>query len=464
MERPLFWHQGLFLQPQHFQLEDLYTRSLLTPFPRHILPHLWGVGEVQIEEAALGNLSFSLKRGDFLFPGMTAAAFPGNALIEPRSFDEAGIAGGKPFTVYLGLKKWNNQGENVTVLPGLDDITGASTRFATTSDPEEAVDLHQDGPRAQVKRMFFVLKLFWESELDRLGDFDLIPLAQLVRNGDQISLSQQFIPPCLTISGSGPLLSIIREIRDQIASRGRQLESYKRERGVHTAEFGARDMVYLLALRSLNRCIPLLFHLTESRQVHPWTVFGALRQLIGELSSFSEGVSVLGELENGEALVSPYDHRDLWKCFSSALATVTRLLDEITAGPEYMMRLLYDGTYFASETPPAIFEGRNRFYLVLETGEDPDAALQSMEVSAKLSSRESLPILIARALPGVRLTHLAAPPRELPRRADAIYFQIDHHGGHWSDVKKGGNIALYWDAAPEDLEVELMVVGRGGEN
>ncbi|MCP4690741.1 MAG: type VI secretion system baseplate subunit TssK [Desulfobacterales bacterium] len=460
MERPLFWHQGLFLQPQHFQLGDQYTRSLLTPFPRHILPHFWGVGELRIEEAALGSLSFSLKKGDVLFPGVTAAVFPGNALIEPRSFDESRIADGAPFTVYLGLRKWKDQGENVTVLPRLDNLSDVTTRFVTTADPEEIVDFHQDGARAQVKRMFFVLKLFWESELDQLGEYDLIPLARLTRNGEEIGLSERFIPPCLTIAGSEPLLSIIREIRDQIASRGRQLESYKRERGVHTAEFGARDMVYLLALRSLNRYIPLLFHLTESRQVHPWTVFGALRQLIGELSSFSERIGVLGERENGEPLVSPYDHRDLWKCFSSALAAVTRLLDEITAGPEYMMRLLYDGAYYASELPPAIFEGRNRFYLVLETGEDPDAILQSMEVSAKLSSRESLPILIARALPGVQLTHLAAPPRELPRRADAIYFQIDHHGGHWLDVKKGVNIALYWDAAPDDLEVELMVAGR----
>ena len=26
--------------------------------------------------------------------------------------------------------------------------------------------------------------------------------------------------------------------------------------------------------------------------------------------------------------------------------------------------------------------------------------------------------------------------------------------------QKGSNIALYWDAAPEDLKVELMIVGR----
>ena len=460
MERPLFWHQGLFLQPQHFQLKDVHFQSLLTPFHKFLQPHLWGTGGLEIQKAALGNRSVDLLRGEFLFPDMTYVVFPGNALIEARSFDEAWVEGGKPFTVFLGVRKWNGAGENVTVLSSLADLSGVTTRFVTTADSEEALDLHQGGPAAQVKRLYYVLRLFWETETDQLGDYVVIPLAQLERDGEEIALSEHFVPPSLTISSSEPLVNLVKEIRDEIAARGHQLESYKRERGIHTAEFGARDMVYLLALRSLNRYIPALFHVTESQQVHPWTVYGVLRQLIGELSSFSERVNVRGEAEDGTPLLSNYDHRGLWDCFSGARAVVTQLLDEITAGPEYVLLLSYDGTYYSSELSPTIFEGRNRFYLVFETAEDPQSMLQSLETMAKLGSRESLPILIARALPGIRLEHLAIPPQELPRRAHSAYFRIDHHSDQWAQVERGHNIALYWDSAPEDLKVELMVVGR----
>lgn len=460
MERPLFWHQGLFLQPQHFQLEDVHFQSLLTPFHKFLQPHLWGTGGLEIQKAALGNRSVDLLRGEFLFPDMTYAVFPGNALIEARSFDEAWVEGGKPFTVFLGVRKWNSAGENVTVLSNLADFSGVTTRFVTRADPEEALDLHQGGPAGQVKRLHYVLRLFWETETDQLGDYVVIPLAQIERDGEEITLSEHFVPPCLTISSSEPLLKLVKEIRDEIAARGHQLESYKRERGIHTAEFGARDMVYLLALRSLNRYIPVLFHMTESQQVHPWRVFAVLRQLIGELSSFSERVNVKGEAQDGTPLFSNYDHRALWDCFSGAQAVVTRLLDEITAGPEYVLMLSYDGTYYSSELSPTIFEGRNRFYLVFETTGDPQSMLQSLETMAKLGSRESLPILIARALPGIRLEHLAIPPQELPRRAHSVYFRIDHHSDQWAQVERGHNIALYWDSAPEDLKVELMVVGR----
>jgi len=460
MERPLFWHQGLFLQPQHLQLADLHAQSLLTPVYRYLCPYAWGIGELEIQTAALDNLNFNLVRGNFVFPDMTYAALPGNAIIEARSFDEAWVEGGKPLGVYVGLKKWNEIGENVTVLPRLSNLADVNTRFVTTADPEEVQDLHHNGPSAQVQRLHHVLKVFWETEKDQLGEYQLIPVAQLERTGERVVLSDKFIPPALTVKSSEVLLRLIVDIKDQIASRGRQLESYKRDRGIHTAEFGARDTVYLLALRSLNRYIPFLEHVLASDHAHPWNVYGLLRQMIGELSAFSEQVDVMGELADESQGVLGYDHRNLHGCFEGIGAIITKLLDEITAGPEYVFQLLFDGTYYASDLQPAIFEGANRFYLVFETEADPQSVVQSLETIVKLSSRESLPLLIARALPGIKVEHLSAPPQELPRRARAIYCQVDHHSDQWAQVQQGHNIALYWDTAPEDLKIELMVVGR----
>jgi len=310
-----------------------------------------------------------------------------------------------------------------------------------------------------VQRLYYLLKVFWETEKDQLGDYHLMPVGRLERMGERVILSEKFVPPSLTIKSSELLFRLVADIKDQIASRGRQLESCKRERGIHTAEFGARDMVYLLALRSLNRYIPLMEHLLAYDRVHPWHVFGVLKQMVGELSAFSEQVEVMGQVVDGSRGILEYDHRNLWGCFAEARTTITLLLDEITAGPEYAIQLLYDGTYYAAELPPGIFEGRNRYYLVFETEADPKSLLESLGSISKLSSKEFLPLLIARSLHGIRMEHLAAAPQELPRRARAIYCQIDHHSDQWEKVQKGHNIALYWDTAPEDLKVELMVVG-----
>lgn len=460
IQKPLLWHQGLFLQPQHFQLMDLTSRSFLLPFYKFMTPHFWGVAQAEIRNAALGNRILDLLKGELIFQDGSHVAFPGNALIEARSFDESWIEGGKPLTAYIGLKKWNSAGENVTTLEKLDKISEVSTRFVAPVQPEEVADLHSGGPGGQVRTMYYALKIFWETEREQLGDYGLIPFAQLERSGSEIKLSENFIAPCVTVSSSEALHKLTREIRDQIAGRSHQLEEYKAQRGIQTTEFGTRDMVYLLALRSLNRYVPLLFHLAEVQSAHPWTLYGTLRQIIGELSTFSDRVNVLGESKTGGSRLPIYDHHNLRESFSAAQRLISELLDEITAGPDYILRLIYDGTYFGAALEPSMFEGRNRFYLVLKTEEDPKTVIQSLSAMGKLSSREHLPILIARALPGIGLEHLPIPPQELPRRVSCIYFQIDHHNDQWAYIKKGNNLALYWDRAPEDLEAELMVVGR----
>jgi type VI secretion system protein ImpJ len=460
MEQALYWHQGLFLQPQHFQLSDRYHADLNLPLKRYLQPYFWGVGHYDIKAAALENRSFHLTEGKFLFPDMTYVEVPGNAVVMPRSFENDWEKGGQRFGVFLGLRKLNHAGRNVTVVADTGDVIDVNSRWVTTALAEKAPDLHQDGPAADVQKLSYVLKIFWESEKERLGDYELIPLAQMERDQDRVFLSDQYVPPCLSIGADGTLYRVIKEIRDQIGARGRQLEAYKRDRGLHSAEFGARDMVYLLALRSLNRYASLLEHLTAARHGHPWNVYGLLRQLVSELSTFSAEISFTGESSAGELLLPPYDHGQLGVCFASALALITRLLDQITAGPEYILPLLFDGTYFGADLPPAIFDGRNRFYLVMETEADPRNLLPTLQRIAKLGSRESLPILIARSLSGMAMQHLETPPRELPRRSHALYFQIDHHDDQWAQVQKGKNLALYWDTAPEDLKVELMAVGR----
>lgn len=459
-QKPLFWNQGVLLQPQHFQLLDRTCQGLFSPYQKYLEPHFWGVGALSLRKSALGTRVFSLQEGEFLFPDGTFVTLAENGWVDARPFDEAWVEGGKPFTIYLGLKKWCETGENVTVLPSLETLGAVTTRFATTTAHEDIRDLHAGGPEGQVKRLRFVLKIFWETEQDQLGEYELIPLAQLERFGSEIRLSEDFIPPSLSCSASPSLHKLIREIRDQITARSYQLEEHKSKRGVQTAEFGSRDMVYFLALRSVNRYVPLLFHYTEAEQIHPWHAYGVLRQLIGELSAFSEQVSVLGEVHGGKKILPEYDHSDLWSCFSAAQDMISHLLDEITAGPEYVIRLAFDGTYYAADLKPAIFEGRNRFYLAVKTEEDPKTILQALEDIAKLSSREHLDTLVSRSLPGIGLQHLQIPPQELPRRTNTLYFSINHHDDQWTAVTKQHGLALYWNSAPADLEIDLMVVGR----
>lgn len=460
-KRPIYWHQGMFLQPQHFQLSELHRQFLQKPLLESGLPFFWGVGDLEIVPGQLANKVIELTRATLLFRDGTYIEFPGNALIPPRSFEGAWIDGDKPFTIYAGVRRLSEAEPNVTVAKSLDAAMDVGTRYVTTADPDEVADIYADGPSAQVRRLNHVVRLFWEGELANAEQYDTVPVARLERDGDAIKVSARFIPPCFVSGASEALVRLVKDIRDSIAGRTHQLEEYKAPREMQKAEFDASYMVYLLALRSLNRYTPLLYHYTETRQVHPWQIYGTLRQLIGELSSFSERFNMLGESADGESNLPAYDHQDIGRCMSAASALITQMLNELTIGPELLVHMPLNAQgYYEAELSKSFFGPRNRYYIVMRTEADPEEVVRSFIAEAKVGTTAQLPTLISRALPGIETIHMPAAPQGLPRRAYSLYFRIEQVSEGWADAEQHGNLAIYWSSAPADVSIDVVVLRR----
>ncbi|OYO27940.1 type VI secretion system baseplate subunit TssK [Janthinobacterium sp. PC23-8] len=456
-KQAIYWHQGMFMQPQHFQIADLHGQFRNKPLMEAGLPHFWGVGALSLSAAAVANRTIEIEQAQLLFGERSYIEYPGNAAIAPRSFDSSWVEGDKPFTVYLGLKKLSAQEPNATLAASLHEAAGATTRYASLDNPPEVQDLYSDGPVAQVRTLLHVLKVFFESEVAQLGGYDLIPVARLVREGDSIRLDDKFIPPCYAMSGSPVLLRVVKDVRDELAGRARQLQEYKSPGELQKAEFDASYIVFLLALSALNRASPYLYHLTETPQVHPWLAYGALRQLVGELSSFSERFNMLGEAADGKPGLPPYDHVDLHHCFARAHALISSLLNDITVGPEFLAVLQYQDGQHVCALPHNFFDRRNRFYLVVRSEHDP---VDTLLRDARLATGEDIPGLIAHALPGLELIHMATAPQGLPRRAHSYYFRIEQVSQLWYAVERQGSIALQWPDAPADMKAEIVVLRK----
>jgi type VI secretion system protein ImpJ len=457
--QPIFWYQGLFLQPQHLQQNDLHFQSLLYHFQAHQQPYFWGVCKIDIFEPALNNRMFEISAGEFIFQDGTLVSFPDNAVMQPRSF-KGSWAEEKPLTVYLGLRKWNVRGENVSVLNTPDVVSAATTRFIYDVNPREVKDIHNGGLPAQLKLLNYLLKVFWEDEIGGAGDYELIPVACLEREMDDIKLSRRFVPPSVSVSSSGVLAQTMKNIREQVTARCRMLEEYKVPREAQSSDMGFGFVIYLLALRSLNRYVPLLHHVTEAPAVHPWCAYGLLRQLVGELSTFTDRVDALGRLRDGSSLLPDYDHYDIGGCFDEAQILIGELLNEITLGAENVIRLVREDGNFKASIPLDTFDSRNVFYIVVGTSQDREEMLHMLQNVAKVSSEEYMPTLIKRALPGIPLEHSVTPMPGLPKRSGSLFFRIDRSSDHWLEIQKRQNICMHWNEAPEDTTVELIIVRK----
>jgi len=457
--KPIFWQQGMFLQPQHFQLSDQYQQYLTEPYRQHMQPHFWGVSQLELLTSALELRNCEIQGGEFLFPDGSYVKIASNAVVSPRSFDEAWVETDKPFTIYLGLKKQDQYEDNVTVLQSLNEVGGVNTRYVSLANPEEIRDAYQQGPNAQVKSLQYVLKIIWETEKEGMEDYMLIPIAQVEMGEGSVQYAKDFIPSVLSLHAAPDLLRIVKEIRDELTGRAIQLGSYNHP-DQETNKYDATHMRYTQALRSLSRYIPRLFHFTEDGPVHPWTAYGTLRELIGEISTFTDLVNILGETKSGDRLMPTYDHQSLGDCFPAAKNLITQLLNQITIGPQYLVEMPSDGVCFTAPVPHEFFDQHVDFYLVINSEINVQQYQQSLLTAAKLASRETVEVLAERSLPGVGLINVPIPPTELPRRPNTTYIRLDIHDDQWATVERHRDVALLWDEAPEDVTIELVIVRR----
>ena len=347
---------------------------------------------------------------------------------------------------------------NVTVVDSLADVGEVNTRFASLGQAETMPDLYAQGPSAEVRTLVHVVKVFFEPELETLDDYDLIPVAELVRDIDTVRSVSRIAPPCYALSGSQLLSDVLNDIRDDMAGRLRQIAEYKLPRDMQRDELDPDFLMLLQAVQALNRLVPSLVHLAETRQIHPWTVYGFLRVCVGELSTFSDRTDVLGRQNPKDEGIPPYDHLNLGACFLAARQLISQLLGEISVGPQFHAYFDPRDVFSVAVLPADFFGERHRFYLVTKTASNNDRLSQDFLAIARLASPSELPALIDHALPGIDLIEVLSPPQGLPQRPNTRYYRVEQISAAWETVEKEGELAMFRPTAPEDLRVEIVVL------
>jgi type VI secretion system protein ImpJ len=461
---PVYWHQGLFLQPQHFQILEGRTAAALAPVMANIAPFFWGVASGELNEASLAAGRLEIKQIRLVFPSSPETiAFPGNAVCAGRQVPLESIPVDGAMTAYVGLRSAKPGEVNVTVAENAARMAVAPTRMAVPVEPEMVPNANGDGPPAKVRRMSYVLSLVFENELDQAGDLDLVPVGRLIRKGDAVVLDHGFVPPLLTLSASPLLSSMFKAIRDRVLGKARQLESFKNlsARGPASGDF----TLLLMGLRTLARFAARLDHAIAAPCLSPWQAYGILRELVAELSVFSLNISVLGENREDEKLAPDYAHTRLGTCFAAIHDLIVQLLEGISAGPRFATRFEFKDPYWIAEIPPQILTeikaSGGDCWLVLHSKTMPaDVMRESAARMLKVSAPGGMESLLVRALPGIPLALSEYAPQGMPRMQGALYFRIEREDPHWEGVEKTGCIGLHWTEAPDDLDAQLAVLSR----
>lgn len=456
---PIYWYQGLFLQPQHFQQAGLYIESLLTPLKSYLTPFFWGVCELGINESRLKEFEFELSKGEFLFKDGTWVGIGHNAVIKPRSFKALWERFHEPFTIYVALKRLNLQGEHIDQIGNVNEqATLPKSRYDLNRNQEETSNLYSKDEGTYIASLNYVLSLVWSSEVDLYPEYELLPIARVEYNGQNPVCSQDFVPPVLTLKNSPALFNYLRNTKDALYARSISLNTYKSMRQSAAFDHQATSLPFLFTLKTLTQYVPLLNHFAETQMVSPWEFYGVLRQLLGELSILSEKIDVLGRSSSGEMLVPAYDHTNLGHCFKQICMLIDEILDGLLSSMESVIHLEQESNYFKADIPVELLKDTNNFYLAIKTEMEPEQLLRNIIPTLKVGSQEDISILTKRALSGVPLEYRSEPPLGLSVKRNVNYFRLDHHHISWLSVKEYANFCIFWGSSADNVQIDMYIL------
>jgi len=70
------WSEGLFLRPHHFQQQDRYFERYVETRCQALVPHSWGLTQLELERDLLTIGKFGLRRAAGVFPDGTPFRMP----------------------------------------------------------------------------------------------------------------------------------------------------------------------------------------------------------------------------------------------------------------------------------------------------------------------------------------------------------------------------------------------------
>ncbi|KPA12582.1 type VI secretion protein, partial [Candidatus Magnetomorum sp. HK-1] len=338
--RPIYWKEGQLILPQHFQQEYFFLREMFSRISKSMHPYIWGHRSLCIKNIDLNSELFEISGGEFWFENdeMPRRLFtdhdqPGDTIVEIKNI--ANELQQKPEgNYYICVRLSNNL--NVQHLENLDSKLIQEkqilleTRFVSTSNEEDIKNIH-DNDKGQLFRLYHALQIVIEESKNVKNK---LPIAKISKTKHNIFFHEKYIPPTinldLEIKQINPLENIILEIQKKLKSYSDYLSPY----GINVMNDGEKDDNYRMILVSLNRNIGILHHyLAEKKHIHPWNVFILLKSLITELSTFSR----IDNYKIDKILdYIKYDHLDLYLTFNTIKETLTLLLKEISARPEFI--------------------------------------------------------------------------------------------------------------------------------
>jgi len=441
--RPIHWHEGMFLRPQHFQVADRNVREAIYGSEDWFHPFDWGIRSVEFDREAFGNYSAVLRACEARFKDGTKVAIPADGTVDPVELKDA-LASAGAVMVYLAVPTLQAGRANVEEVP-----TANGPRYWV--DQLEITDENTGSEEQPVLVRRTRARLLLSTQ-DHTG-YEVLPLARVERSAQLEAppqLDVDYVPPLLVLDGWGPLWQLVQSLYHQIGAKVDQLAAQVVDRSISFDSQVPGDAERLLKLATLNSALSAFEAIVFIRGLTPLKVYHELCRLVGQLAIFMDA--------RRPPALPQYDHEDIGGCFYTVIKYIQLGLDTIAPSAFEKRYFEKNGERLQVSLEPGWLSSAKTLFLGVETelgDDDCEQLLRSMDM--KLGSTSRVEQIFKQALRGLKLVPIVRPPRALPAGSGIVYYQIERDQVFWRDVADTCSMAIRMNLARATFQSDRIL-------
>jgi type VI secretion system protein ImpJ len=437
----------MYLAPHHFQAQNRYFEDSVYFTTSSLWQAPYGLTSCQLDEEAVQNGMVALVHARGMFSDGLPFEIPAcDPVPEPLPLAPLLQPSEDRLTIALSIPRRNPDGANCSLEA---DPTGSPYRFVSTAETVLDENTGRDEKELYLGRKNIRLVPATQAGEDLLT----LPIARVLRDTTHaFAFDPTFIPPCIKVSASPRLLSFLRRLVDILEEKSSAVSQARPGRGsLFRTGLSSGHIAHFWFLHSVNTSLAALRHLLLTRQSHPQQLYLEMARLAGALCTFG--------VDSHPRTLPHYDHDRMDACFEALDDHIRRHLEIIVPSQAISIPLKEAPRYFHSGTiGDDRCLGPSRWVLGIQASVGEADLITKVPQLVKVCSKQFVPELVKRALPGLTLTHLSVPPAAIAARVESQYFAISKSGPCWEHVLKTKNIGVYVPGELPKPELELTIL------
>jgi type VI secretion system protein ImpJ len=442
------WSEGMYLSPHHFQTQSRYFEDSIAFLAASLWHEPWGLLHLELDQKAIRNGTAVVLHASGIFPdGLAFEAPESDPPPAARNLLEVFPPTDPALPLYLTVPGRRDDGFDCDPA-----ATPNGRRFSrmqrllrdeTNGVDEREIELGQKN-----------LRLSTEAELD--ASMLSIPIARVLRDGrGHLVYDEEFIPACLRINASEPLLLLVKRLIDAIGEKSATVQRSARRAGRFEAGTSALDVANYWFLHALHSALPPLEHLSATRHPHPEAVYVELARLAGALCTFS--------FDSDPRRLPAYEHRNPGPGFRALDAHIRKHLEIVVPSNTVTLDFHPVEPYIqAAEVKDERCLRRARWILGIRSSLGEADLMRKVPQLVKVCSARFVPELVKRAVPGMTLTHVPVPPAAIRAEADMQYFSVETTGPCWEHILHTRSVGVYIPGEIARPVFEMTVIVEAG--